>query len=240
MMVARALLFFLSMSAAGVRAEQPVLAATVRSMFPGQVAELAATLDPDQVVRFRLRTPQGETPGGILVFVQPVDSGELPQRWAAALDQHNLIWIAAEDFGNERLSAQRVLVALMALKLVQNTQEFDAKRVYIGGMSGGGRIASQVITRFPQKFSGALFVVGADFWMPAEPLKSLVVARRYAFITGARDFNRRDMKSVYRRYRAAGVTGALLMDLKDLGHEYPRSEELGQAIDFLDGRQTAF
>jgi predicted esterase len=217
------------------------VAATVRSMFPEQTAaELAATIDPDKVVRFRVRVPQAQAPSGILVFVKPVDSGELPAGWAATLDQRNLIWVAADDFGNERLSAQRVLVALMALKLVQNTQAFDAKRVYIGGMSGGGRIASQIITRFPQRFAGALYVVGADFWMPTEPLKSQVTAKRYVFITGAKDFNLRDMKSVYGKYRAAGAKQALLMNLPALGHEYPQPEELGKAIDFLDARQPGF
>lgn len=104
-------------------------------------------------------------------------------------------------------------------------------------MSGSARIASQIITRFPQRFSGALYIVGANFWTSAEePLKPRIAANRYVFVTGSRDFNQRDMRRAYSKYQRAGVTQALLMDLPGLGHEYPNAEQLGQAIDFLDAR----
>ena len=79
--------------------------------------------------------------------------------------------------------------------------------------------------------------MGADFWTSAEE-KYLpgIVANRYVFITGARDFNRRDMKRVFAKYQAAGVKHASLMDLPGFGHEYPNAEQLAQAIDFLDSR----
>ncbi|HEV7608225.1 MAG TPA: PHB depolymerase family esterase [Steroidobacteraceae bacterium] len=215
--------------------------ATLKSMFPEQTAnQLAVTLDPDTVVRFRIRVPKADPPGGILVFVKPVDSGDLPKDWATILDRKNLIWIAADDFGNRRPSAQRVLVALMALKLVQNTQAFDAKRVYVGGMSGGGRIASTIMTRFPQRFAGALYIVGADPWTEAEqPLIPRIARNRYVFVTGSRDFNQGEMKRLFAKYQAAGMTQAMLMDLPGFGHEYPDAEQFGKAIDFLDARQAA-
>ncbi|MEO8017653.1 MAG: hypothetical protein ABI769_07555 [Pseudomonadota bacterium] len=232
---------FAALSAAAHAQESTTVeqSTSVKSMFPEQTAnQLAATLDPDTVVRFRVRVPKADLPGGILVFVKPADSGELPQGWASILDRKNLIWIAADDFGNQHPSAQRVLVALMALKLVQNTQpSFDAKRVYVGGMSGGGRIASMTITRFPRHFTGALYVVGADPWTAAEkPLLPRIAENRYVFVTGSRDFNHGEMKRLFAKYQAAGVKQALLMDLPGFGHEYPNAGQLSAAIDFLDAR----
>jgi predicted esterase len=211
---------------------------TLAALFPADKTKtLAATLPPDKPLRYRVRIPQNAALSGVLVFVKSNDSGELPGNWAAELDHQNLIWVAAEDFGNDRPSAQRVLAALAGLKLMESTGAIDAKRLYIGGVSGGGRIASQVITRFPQHFSGGLYIVGADFWAETEePSKSRFAANRYVFITGNHDFNQRDMRRVFAKYQRAGATNSLLMDLPGLGHEYPNAEQLGQAIDFLDAR----
>ena len=116
-------------------------------------------------------------------------------------------------------------------------ETIDAKRIYVGGMSGGGRVASTLITRFPQHFRGALYIVGADFWTSAEePLKPRIVANRYVFVTGNRDFNQREMRRVFAKYQAAGVTQVSLMDLPGFGHEYPDAAHLGEAVAFLDAR----
>jgi hypothetical protein len=171
-----------------------------------------------------------------MVFVSPTNSGKPPKGWLELLQQRRLSWVAADGFGNREPSAQRVLVAVMGLSLAQRAGAVDRKRIYIGGMSGGGRIASMTAPRFPQMFSGGLYIVGANFWMPVDAkLKQLAAQNRYVFITGNEDFNHLDMKSVYSRYRKNGLDASLLMDISGYGHEYPDIEQLGQAIDFLDG-----
>jgi len=226
-------------AAAGARDPPTVERITsLAAMFPSAEAKaLGATLPADKPLRYRVRIPPGPGPNGVLVFVKPVDSGELPENWAEELDRRHLVWISADDFGNEHLRAQRVLAALAGLKLIESTEAIDAKRIYIGGMSGGGRVASTLITRFPQHFRGALYIVGADFWTSAEePLKPRIAANRYVFVTGSRDFNQREMRRVFAKYQAAGVTQVSLMDMPGFGHEYPNAGKLGQAIDFLDAR----
>ena len=212
---------------------------TLSALFPTDKAKsLADTLPPDKPLHYRVRIPQGGSPSGVLVFVKTGDSGELPGgNWAAELDRQNLIWIAAENYGNNRPSAKRVLAALAGLKLIESTETIDSKRLYIGGISGGGRIASQIITRFPQTFSGALYIVGADDWTAREePFLARIAENRYVFITGSYDFNRHDMQRMFSKYKGAGITQSLLMDLPRFGHEYPDAEQLGIAIDFLDAR----
>jgi predicted esterase len=214
---------------------------TIAALFPAEeLPGLAQTLAVDRALSFRVRIPQNAALSGVLIFVKPTNSGDLPPEWAPVLDARNLIWIAANDFGNEEPRAQRVLVAVAALKLIESTTAVDTNRVYIAGMSGGGRIASTIITRFPQRFTGALYIVGADPWPSAE--KSLlprIAANRYVFVTGSRDFNRGEMRRVYSKYLKAGVTQSLLMDLPGFAHEYPNAEQLAQALDFLDARQAA-
>lgn len=237
----RCLLLALIASAAAAQSQQPLAtlerSATVRSLFSAEeAARLSATLPLDQPVRFRLwlAEPAG---GGVVVFVSPTDSGIPPDDWLPVLERKRLSYIAAEEFGNRKLKAQRVLTAMMALKLVQQSTSVDPQRTYIGGMSGGGRIASQTVTRFPQQFAGAVYIVGADFWMPRDArLRQRAAANRYVFITGERDFNRSEMRRVFSRYQSNGLIASLLMDLPAFAHEYPNAGQFGQAIDFLDGR----
>jgi predicted esterase len=210
--------------------------ATPASLLPAeQLAGLSEILPPDQEIRWKLFVPSGAEPSGVLVFVHPTATAEPRAGWTHVLQQQRLIWVSAEDFGNSQPSAQRVLVALLGLAHAQQAYSVDAKRIYIAGMSGGGRIASKTITKFPRMFTGAIYIVGADP-LDDEALaqRELIAAKRYVFLTGHQDFNRREMRSIHRRYGKAGVKDALWLDLPALGHEYPSPAQLERAIRFLD------
>jgi poly(3-hydroxybutyrate) depolymerase len=210
---------------------------TSAELFPAaQAKALANTLDPDRRITYRVRLPPGPAPHGVLVFVGPRDEADLREGWADVLDKRNLVWIAAQGYGNDKPRAQRVLVALMALKHLQRTLPLDRARLYVGGMSGGGRIASQALARFPGFFSGALCIVGADYVTPESQLVPELATKRVVFMTGDGDFNRREMRAVYSRFLDAGVTHAHLMDLQDFDHQYPDAEQLDAALALLDTR----
>ena len=86
-----------------------------------------------------------------MVFVKPYDSGELPRDWAGVFDsQQSHLDQPRMISAIEHPRAQRILAAIMGVELVGKVANVDPKRVYIAGMSGGGRIASQTITRFPE------------------------------------------------------------------------------------------
>ena len=201
-----------------------------------EAASLARTLPIDQPIHFRVRLPRGEHPG-VLVFVRADDSAEPPDGWEAVLEQRNLMWICAQGYGNRLPTAQRMLVAVMGLKLAQREARLDTQRRYIGGMSGGGRVASQLASHFPRLITGAFYVVGADFWTKDErALQPLIVANRYVFVTGTKDFNRGEMRKVFGQYQQAGATHSLLLDLPGLTHAYPDGAQLERALEFLDTR----
>jgi poly(3-hydroxybutyrate) depolymerase len=233
------LLVFVALAAgATVRADEARTleqVVTAAELFPpAQAASLAYTLDPARRVTYRVRVPPGPAPHGVLVFVSPRDDADLHEGWADVLDRRNLVWIAAEGFGNDKRSAQRVLVALMALKQLQRSLPLDRDRLYIGGMSGGGRIASQALARFPGFFSGALCIVGADFVPPDSALVPEMTRKRVVFMTGDGDFNRREIRRVYSRYLDVGVSQSHLIDLRNFDHQYPDAEQLDEALGLLD------
>jgi poly(3-hydroxybutyrate) depolymerase len=208
--------------------------ATLAQLFSARDAHsLQRTLPADRVMHFRVREPQGGV-RGVLVYVSPTDSGELPADWVGVIDREHLLYVAADGFGNSRPTAERVLAALAADRLAR---EMGAKtaRHFIAGMSGGGRVASQVITHFPEVFAGAICIVGADYFMPQdETQRAAVASRRLVLLTGSRDFNQREMQLVTRRYQQAGVSRLLLMDLPQFAHQLPDAAQLAQALAFLD------
>jgi poly(3-hydroxybutyrate) depolymerase len=208
--------------------------ATLRSLFPAeQVASLSDILPPDRQIHFKLFVPSGSERNGVLVFVHATDSAEPQPGWTRVLQQHRVIWVAAERFGNSVPAAQRVLAALLGLAHVQRTYAVDRQRIYIAGMSGGGRVASRTITQFPTMFRGAIYIVGADPLDDAAQ-REVIAANRYVFLTGHKDFNRREMRSIHRRYAKAGVKDTLWLDFPAFGHEYPSPVQLERAIQFLD------
>jgi len=220
-------------------ADQPLTSlrtATLAQLFPAQdKALLEKTLPSDRELQYRLRDP-GEGKRGVLVYVSPTDSGELAAAWAPVLDSKNLLYIAADGFGNSRPTAERVLVALGALRLARSLGSLDEKRLYIAGMSGGGRVASQVITHFPDVFAGAFCIVGADYFLPQdEAQRARATSRKLVLLTGNLDFNYDELRLVYRRYQQSGMANVKLMDFAGFGHQQATRVQLASAIEFLDG-----
>jgi predicted esterase len=211
---------------------------TAAQLFPpAQAASLAYTLDPGRPIRYHVRVPPGAAPHGVLVFVSPRDDAEPRADWVDVLDRRNLAWIAAEGFGNDKRTSQRVLVALLALKHLERTLPLDRNRLYVGGLSGGGRVASQALARFPGFFSGALCIVGADYVAPESSLAPELATKRVVFVTGDGDFNRREIRRVFSRYIDAGVSQSHLLDLRDFDHQYPDAEQLDEALALLEPPQ---
>ncbi|HEX6396307.1 MAG TPA: hypothetical protein VFZ95_02690 [Steroidobacteraceae bacterium] len=208
--------------------------ATLAQLFSAADAHaLARTLPADRVIHYRVREPAGGA-HGVFVYVSPTDSGELPADWVEVIDRERLLYVAADGFGNSRLTAERILAALAADRLARQMGVKDERR-YIAGMSGGGRIASQVLTHFPQVFSGAICIAGADYFLPPdEAQRAAVGARRVVMITGSRDFNQREIQLVSRRYQQSGLSRLLLMDLPGFAHQLPDAAQLSQALAFLD------
>jgi pimeloyl-ACP methyl ester carboxylesterase len=210
---------------------------TLAKLFPeNDLAALTKTLPADREVTFRVREPRGRAPADVLIFISANDSGELPEAWIPVVDERRLLWIAADGYGNSRLTAERVVVALMAGKLAERLRPTDAPRIWVAGFSGGGRVASRCVISFARYFDGALFMGGADFVKPARPSAELMESRRMVFLTGSEDFNRREMKSVAGRYGKAGVKQLLLLDEPGFGHELATREQLSRAIEFLEAR----
>src|SRR4030042_1936453 len=159
-------------------------------------------------------------PFGLIVWISAGASGGIKhyQGSKELMDKHKLIWVGANNTGNETDTyKRRIPLALDAAYNVQKLYNIDPNRVYVAGLSGGGRVASRTAFHHSDVYAGGIFIIGADYWesmsvpgqssrwrgsFPRPQPRFLIRARkfgRYVLLTGDNDVNRQQMQTYYER-----------------------------------------
>ena len=192
---------------------------------------------------------------GLLVWIDSSDRGACPPAWKATLARHNLIWIGGNNSGNARAVNIRFGMAIDAVHNMKKRYTIDPDRIYVGGVSGGGRSASMLTIGFPEIFTGGgFYVVGCNYWntVPAEkkgtfyqgfwgtpnPQQNALIRqakdRSFVFLTGETDYNRFQTKEVYRGYKSAGFSHLTYLEVPRMGHVIPPPDWLEKSLAFFD------
>ena len=147
--------------------------------------------------KFLLYVPPQKPAGGygLLVFVPPWENAQLPAGWGPVLDKAGFIFVSAARSGNvEDVVSRREPLALVAAKNVMARYPVDPARVFVGGMSGGSRMALRLALGWPDLFRGALLNSGSDVIgtlveaLPPAPLfRQFQTASRLIYVTGEHD-----------------------------------------------------
>ena len=131
----------------------------------------------------------------LLVFVPPWRGAVVPPHWIAALDRHDMIFVSASNSGNDAdVLDRREPLALLAAHNVRQRYPVDPDRVYIGGFSGGSRVAMRLAVAYPDVFRAALLNAGSDsigdgqLPLPAADLfRQFQDSTRLVYLTGQDD-----------------------------------------------------
>jgi acetyl esterase/lipase len=241
------LCFGLLLTGGAVAAAQPTandlqIQTTPRQLLGEQQAtRYQEILEPEESISWQVYLPENdsnETPG-VLVYVSPMDTGRIDSRWREVMDRQNLIYIAANDSGNKIPTIRRMVLATLAVKALARQYSFDPGRINIAGFSGGGRVASRIASQYPEVFTGALYICGVDFWKKDQtPNVERLLRNRFVFLTGTRDFNRRETRQIQRRYIKAGAQHTKLIVVPGLAHQHPDAAYLNEALQFLLGIES--
>ncbi|MGH6986640.1 MAG: hypothetical protein ACRED9_07365 [Caulobacteraceae bacterium] len=178
-----------------------LLSPMTAAQIPGILARTGKALAPQSVdlarERFVLFTPGTEPPGGygLLVFVSPSPRAVLPEGWAEVLDREGVIFVSADGSGNDAsVLGRREPLAILAEQNVARRFPLNSRRIWIGGYSGGSRVAMRLALAYPDVFSGAILNDGSDPIGEGEvPLPPRDLFHRFqegtrlVYITGARD-----------------------------------------------------
>jgi pimeloyl-ACP methyl ester carboxylesterase len=138
------------------------------------------------------RPPKGF---GLLVFVPPWNDARLPPGWSTTLDHYGIVFVSAARSGNdENPLSRREPLALLAAENIMAQYPVDPERTYVGGFSGGSRVALRLALGYPDLFRGAVLNAGSDPIGSREiplPPRDLFLkfqsSTRIAYVTGERD-----------------------------------------------------
>jgi predicted esterase len=105
----------------------------------------------------------------------------------------------------------------------------DGRRTYVGGFSGGGRVAVGMALRAPDRIAGVIGC-GAGFPDESAPIEALPFA--YFGTVGDRDFNYLEMRSLDARLTAAKSPHRVVIFAG--GHDWPPAEVAREAIAWME------
>lgn len=178
----------------------------------------------------------------VLVFVPPWPKAQLPPEWIPALERHHMIMVSADNSGNEANPFDRRMpLALLALANIRDRFPIDEAQIFVGGFSGGSRIALRLLMAYPDQFRGALLNAGSDpigdrnFSLPPADLFARVQeSTRLVYVTGERDeaslVNDMHSRSSLKRWC---VFDAVTLNEPRRGHEPADAAAFKESLDVL-------
>ncbi|HLI65771.1 MAG TPA: PHB depolymerase family esterase [Caulobacteraceae bacterium] len=227
------------------RALSPIAAAQVQAKLDAEHAALAdQPVDPTRE-RFTLVVPPTapEKGYGLIVFVSPLAEAEPPPGWAAVLARRGMIFTAAERSGNDQqVVGRREPLAILAAVNAMRRYPVDPARVYIGGISGGARVAMKLALAYPDLFKGALLNAGSDpigeLGTPIPPrslFEAFQAGSRLVYVTGTADeAAQADDAASQRSMKAFCVFDVAVQPMAGAGHEAASPAQLDRALATLD------
>ena len=204
-----------------------------------QASRFQKILAPEEPISWELYIPKNDSTEapGVFLYVSPMNTGRIDSRWREVMDQQNLIYIAANKSGNKIPTIRRMVLANLGIKALGQRYAFDINHINVAGFSGGGRVASRIATQYPEVFTGALYICGVDFWKKDKtPDVERLIQNRFVFLTGTKDFNRRETRQIQQRYIKAGAKNTKLIVVPNMAHKHPDAAYLTEAIEFLLGQ----
>ena len=189
---------------------------------------------------YEVSVPASYKPGapyGLLVFINSEDNANIPGEFKPLLEPMRLIYVAGKKCGNSQSVVKRIGMAVDAVFNMKKIYNIDPQRVYLAGISGGGRASSHGATAYPDVFNGALYLCGCNpntSKPPADWPERMKALNGFAFMTGDKDMNLQDTKGVLAGYVKQKFQRTSLFQVPEMGHQIPPTDWMKKGIVFLD------
>jgi len=166
-----------------------------------------------------------------------VSPGDGPMGWPdfeSICRSEGVIFASPMNTGNNQPFAMRARIVLDVLDDVRRRLAIDPDRVYLSGMSGGGRVAARVAYALPEACAGVMPICGS-YSLRDEPWVRLRVAERLsvALLAGETDWLRAESEREYLPIMNAYHIRAKLITYPG-GHTTPPGDVLRDAFPWVE------
>jgi hypothetical protein len=199
--------------------------------------------------KFAVYVPANAPPGGysLLVFVPPWREAAVPRPWLSTLERHGMIYVSAANSGNDAdVLDRREPLALLAAANIMRRYLVNPAHVYVGGFSGGSRVALRIALGYPDVFTGVLLDAGSDPigsaeipLPPADLFKRFQEATRLVYVTGGHDdFHLQQDQDSQRSLQGWCVLDLVTAEAPWTAHEVVSASAINRVLDELEKRRT--
>jgi hypothetical protein len=226
---------------------------TLSPLAYAEIARLSARLRPQAIdlaqERFSAYVPVPQPPQGyaLLVFIPPWQDAHVPPGWASVLEGLGMIFVSAAKSGNEEnVIDRRIPLALLGAYNMMQRYTVNPDRVYIGGFSGGSRVAMRTALAYPDLFRGALLNAGSDpigdkeaLLPPDDLFARFQSSTRLEYVTGSQDsWNIQNDMLSRSSMQSWCVFGTSVETMLNVGHDVATAYSLRRALSALEQRAT--
>ena len=190
---------------------------------------------------------------GLFIWISPGSTPALPASWLPVLAQKKLIFVGAANSGNRRNIFDRMRMAIDVNHHIRSTFNIDPNRVHLSGFSGGGRVASMLGVCYADMFPRTIPFMGVNYYkqVPGEKDRVfnpsyipdeqvLLIAQRncrYVLVTGEKDFNRINTKSIFEHgFKQDGFRFVRYVEVPKLAHKLPSAEQFAKILGLIESR----
>ena len=191
----------------------------------------------------------------LLAYIWAGNAGTLCNGFESILDKYNVIYVAPQNAGNfindttknpGRYTEDREEKTIWAIRLIATAFNIDPSLIAVGGLSGGGRVASDLAYDHPELLSRVLGDSGCDSYKEVgngdayaydwtgTTVDVIRDQLRIAITTGPSDFRNINLGNVYYKgFLPDNVTG-LFSNKSGQGHSCPPAATLDEVYDFFN------
>lgn len=171
----------------------------------------------------------------LVLFISPGDGPTGWSNWEKVCKQSGLLFASPYGAGNNCPTRKRVRIVLDVLDDIRRNYKIDSDRTYLGGFSGGGRIACALGFALPEYFGGVVPVCASGDLREESWLRHRAIDRvSVALVTGETDFNRGEVE----RLRGPMLLGvgvrAKVWTIPKMDHAMPASPQFQEVFQWLE------
>lgn len=171
----------------------------------------------------------------VVLFVSSGNRGTGFQQWQQVCRRERIIFASPHAAGNNTPMPQRIRIVMDVLDDLRRRYNIDPDRTYIGGFSGGGRVACSIAFALPEYFGGVLPVCAGGELRQESSLRQRVIDRlSVAQLTGESDFNRGECERLHQTELSGVGVRCRTWVAPELGHGIPNASVFADAFEWLE------